>query len=311
MRPKVHPPELVFESTSRRTSQLQIGIVIAAALVLGSVFVMKLAGQNFPPMGTQYLFSWSQFDSPPAPPSSRTLVATGRDLYLLNCAVCHGDAGKGDGWRARFLYPKPRDFTRGIYRFKTTESGNLPTNRDLFRTISVGLQNTAMPAWGYYLTEGDRWALVAYIKTFSRYFREDPAGTPIVLGQEPEISVERVDRGQALYAKVGCADCHGPQGYGNGFAAKDMEDSFGVPIAPRNFHVVSEFKRGRTLRDIALTINTGNDGTPMPSFHNALTRDQAWDLASFVMSLPVEAPTFRGHGCPMMTTRAPMQMPGN
>ena len=309
MRPKSHPPELIPDSHCRRTRGLQRGIVVAAAVVLGTVLVVELSGQNESQVSAQYLFSWSQFESPAPPPASRAMVATGENLYLLNCAVCHGDAGRGDGWRAAFLYPKPRNFTRGIYRFKTSESGQLPTDGDLFRTISVGLQNTAMPAWGYYLSEGERWALVAYLKTFSRYFREDPAGQPIVLGTAPEFTARRVERGQQLYARVGCADCHGPQGYGDGFAAKGMEDSFGVPITPRNFHYVNEFKRGRTLRDIALTIQTGNDGSPMPSFHQALSSEQVWDLASFVMSLPVETPTFQGRGCPMMLSR--MSVGGN
>ena len=302
MRSKTQPPSRVVSYLTFRPSRRRsLAIIMAAIVVLGSAMWMELAGQHDPQMGTGNLFSWSRFESPAPPPSSRALVSTGKDLYLLNCAVCHGDAGQGDGWRARFLYPKPRNFARGTYRFKTTQSGGLPTNGDLFRTMSVGLQGTAMPAWGDYLNEGDRWALVAYIKTFSPYFREDPPGKPIPLGAAPDLTAERVERGQRLYAKVGCADCHGPEGYGNGFAASGMMDSFGVPITPRNFHVVGEFKRGRTARDIALTINTGNDGTPMPSFHGSLTNDQVWDLTSFVMSLPVEIPTFQNRGCPMMT----------
>jgi cytochrome c oxidase cbb3-type subunit 2 len=270
-------------------------------VVLGLVMVGSLAGQNRMQMGTQAAFSWSAFQSPVPVPPSRGTATTGRTLYLLNCAVCHGDLGKGNGWRANFLYPKPRDFTRGIYRFKTTPSGSLPTDRDLFRTVSTGLQGTAMPAWGYWLTEKDRWALVAYIKTFSRYFREDIPGMPIALGTAPEMTVERIDRGKQMFAKAGCADCHGSGGYGDGFAAKGMEDSFGVPIRPRNFHLPFEFKRGRTLRDIAWTVQTGNDGTPMPSFHGTLTNSQVWDVANYVMSMDIEMPTFRRPGCPMVS----------
>jgi mono/diheme cytochrome c family protein len=282
------------------------GSFFVLVIVLAVVMVGSLAGQNRMQMGTTAPFSWSAFQSPaPVPPTGGT-VATGRDLYLLNCAVCHGDTGKGDGWRARFLYPKPRNFTRGIFRFKTTASGSLPTDRDLYRTISVGLQGTGMPAWTYYLSEGDRWALVGYLKTFSRYFREDTPGTPIGLGTAPELTTGGIERGRQLYAKSGCAACHGDRGYGDGYAAQGMQDSFGAPITPRNFHLAQEFKRGRTLRDIALTVHTGNDGTPMPSSQGALTNSQVWDLASFIMSLDVEMPTFRRPGCPMVSQVSPL-----
>jgi cytochrome c oxidase cbb3-type subunit I/II len=282
------------------------GLFFVLVVVLGLVMVGSLTGQHRMQMGTTAPFSWSAFQSPVPVPPTRATVATGRELYLLNCAVCHGDAGKGDGWRARFLYPKPRNFTPGIFRFKTTPSGSLPTDRDLFRTISTGLQGTSMPTWGYYLSEGDRWALVAYLKTFSRYFREDPPGTPIAMGTAPEMTTAGIERGRQLFAKVGCGACHGDRGYGDGYAAQGMLDSFGAPIQPRNFHLAQEFKRGRTLRDIALTVHTGNDGTPMPSFQGSLTNNQAWDLASFIMSLDVEMPTFRGPGCPRVSGIPPL-----
>ena len=35
----------------------------------------------------------------------------GKVLYTKYCAICHGDAGKGDGFNAYNLDPKPRDFT--------------------------------------------------------------------------------------------------------------------------------------------------------------------------------------------------------
>ena len=198
------------------------------------------------------------------------------------------------------LYPKPRNFTRGIFRFKTTESGDLPTDRDLFRTVSVGLQGTAMPGWRFVLPEQERWAVVAYLKAFSRYFEEELPADPIPLGPEPEITPRAVELGQQLFQWVGCVQCHGSQGYGDGPSARGMEDSFGTLIAPRNLHVTPEFKRGRTLRDVAVTVSTGNDGTPMPSFKDALTRAQVWALASFVMSLEEEEPVIRGPRCPMM-----------
>jgi len=196
------------------------------------------------------------------------------------------------------LFPKPRDFSRGIFRFKSTETGSLPTDRDLFRTVSIGVQGTSMFAWQYTLSERERWAVAAYIKGFSGYFQEEAPGEPIILGWEPEMTPARVEQGKQVFQKAGCVDCHGSQGYGDGPSSRDMMDSFGYPIVPRNFHIAAEFKRGHTLRDIALTVSTGNDGTPMPSFKNSLTQDQIWDLASFVLSLEEEQPLTRTRCCP-------------
>jgi cytochrome c oxidase cbb3-type subunit 2 len=208
---------------------------------------------------------------------------------------------------ARHLYPKPRDFTRGIFRFKTTQSGSLPRDSDLFRTISVGVQGTAMPTWRYTLSESQRWSLVHYLKTFSDYFSEEPPGPPVELGAETPAVKVHTERGRELYVRAGCISCHGPDGYGDGQSADNMEDSFGFPIRPRNFHQAREFKRGRTRQNVALTIATGNDGTPMPSFLYSLKKDEIWTLADYVMAFEVDpvAPSPMGpmNGCRMMGGR--------
>lgn len=208
---------------------------------------------------------------------------------------------------SHMLFPKPRDFTRGIYRFKTTESGSLPFDRDIFRTVSAGVQGTSMPTWRYALPEKERWAAIAYIKTFSDFFRDIPPGPSVALGPEPQATAQTVAHGKQLYEKAGCASCHGAEGHGDGPASREMEDSFGSPIRPRNFHIEGEFKRGRTPRDIVLTITTGNDGTPMPSFSSALTRQEVWAVANFLMSMELERPVIRQRGSGMMmgTTTGP------
>jgi cytochrome c oxidase cbb3-type subunit 2 len=249
-------------------------------------------------------FSWSAFEPGKQPTLTPQTVALGEEVFLRNCSGCHGQNGDGAGWLAGHLYPKPRNFTRGVFRFKRSETGGLPSDADLFRTVSAGIHGTAMPAWRFSLSEEKRWAVVAYLKTFSNRFREEGPGSTVELGTTPPGTAGRADRGMLLFTKVGCAECHGPEGYGNGRAAEGMTDSFGNSIRPRNFHRQSEFKRGRTLQDIALTIATGNDGTPMPSFLNALTKNEIWNLATYVTSLEVEPepPTPMGamNGCPMM-----------
>ena len=79
-------------------------------------------------------------------------LAAGKQLYAERCAHCHGETGDGRGVAAEVVYPKPRDFTSGVYKFRTrheTEQGNkLAADEDIFRSISEGLHGTSMPGWG-------------------------------------------------------------------------------------------------------------------------------------------------------------------
>jgi mono/diheme cytochrome c family protein len=111
-------------------------------------------------------------ETPVAPRPAATLAtgAKGKQLYEANCIQCHGAEGKGDGYGAPFLVPPPRDFTAGQFKFRTTAGGQLPTDDDLFRTISRGANGTGMPPWKYLLNDDERWALVEYVKTFDPRF---------------------------------------------------------------------------------------------------------------------------------------------
>jgi mono/diheme cytochrome c family protein len=106
----------------------------------------------------------------PRPAIRPAAVAKGKQLYEANCIQCHGAEGKGDGYGAPFLVPPPRDFTAGQFKFRTTAGGQLPTDEDLFRTISRGANGTGMPPWKYLLNDEERWALVEYVKTFEPRF---------------------------------------------------------------------------------------------------------------------------------------------
>jgi mono/diheme cytochrome c family protein len=245
--------------------------------------------------------SWTHFAIPAKPEFTATTVSTGKAVYEANCAGCHGDTGAGDGTCAAFLLPHPRDFTTATFRFKTTPGGELPTEEDLFRTISVGLHGTGMPPWRFLLSDEDRWALVSYIKTFAPAFETTGAGSPVDLGAEPQATAEAIARGRDVFVKAECGQCHGERGYGDGPSVPGMRDSFDQPISPRNFHKAPEFKRGHTRRDIALTIHTGNNGTPMPAYEGVLAPEEIWDLAAYVQSLS-EA-HLAGGGSPAAATR--------
>src|SRR3990167_4453688 len=97
--------------------------------------------------------------------ASDALLARGRAVYEANCAVCHGERGDGAGHAAHMLRVQPRDFTRGLFKFRSTPSGVLPTDEDLLATVTRGLRWTAMVGRPD-LPEPDRRAVVQYVKTF-------------------------------------------------------------------------------------------------------------------------------------------------
>ena len=81
--------------------------------------------------------------------------------------------------------------------------------------------------------------------------------------------------GNQLFQQL-CAPCHGSQGEGDGPAAKAMEDSHGNRMAPANLLV--PLGCGDREEDILRTLMTGMSGTPMPSFSEALSPDEAWKI---------------------------------
>ena len=78
--------------------------------------------------------------------TAQTPDLDGAALYQQRCASCHGRNGRGDGEYAGLLNPRPRDFTSGRFKFRSTDIGKLPTDDDLARSIADGLHGTSMPA---------------------------------------------------------------------------------------------------------------------------------------------------------------------
>src|SRR5436309_1383156 len=104
-------------------------------------------------------------------------LAKGKALYDDVCATCHGINGNGDGVLAANLLTKPRSFTSGTFKFRSTLSGQLPTDEDLSITIKSGTHSTAMTTFETFSPQ-QIWALVQYIKTFSTRF-SDPNEYPL------------------------------------------------------------------------------------------------------------------------------------
>ena len=189
----------------------------------------------------------------------------GEQVYRRGCATCHGKAGDGKGPAARYLDPLPRDFTLGMFKFRSTPAGMLPTDEDLFRTVTVGIPTTAMPPFVDVLTERERRDVVAYIKSFSSNFENMPAAEPITIRDEPAATAESIAEGKSVYMINGCWTCHGAAGKGTGEAASLLKDVWGQEIRPVDF-TSGKYKGGSDNKSIFRTINTGLTGTPMPSF---------------------------------------------
>ena len=84
-------------------------------------------------------------------------LARGKELFAINCKMCHGDNGQGDGPIAPFLVNyKPANLTSPL--LKALSDG------DVFLIITNGVPNR-MPALNENLTVRERWDVVNYIRT--------------------------------------------------------------------------------------------------------------------------------------------------
>ena len=116
-----------------------------------------------------------------------------RALYVKNCAQCHGEKGDGEGYATPHLFPRPRDFTTGKFKVRTTPNGALPTHQDLVNIIRRGMPYTSMPAWPD-LSDQEVSDLAYFITTFSPDFSNaESVPQPVELPSAPA-ATQRVDR---------------------------------------------------------------------------------------------------------------------
>jgi mono/diheme cytochrome c family protein len=173
-------------------------------------------------------------------------------IYDRYCLACHGEGGGGKGPAAAWLSPAPRDFTTGRYKWRSTPSGQPPTDADLARAIARGAPGTSMPGFGGILSEAQIAALVAEVKSFApARFAAPAAAVPV------PARPDALPDGKALFGSLGCAKCHG------------------AAIVPR---------RGGAPEDIVTTLVTGLDGSAMPSYA-ALAPAELWAVATHAATL--------------------------
>ena len=225
------------------------------------------------------------------------IIDKGKKVYEVRCLLCHGEKGDGKGLagiirrvekngQLQVIYPW--DFTQGVFRFRTTPSGCLPDDKDLLGIITNGIPISLMPSYMHIPLE-ERNAIITYLKTFSDRWEEeedeDEFCKPIAINIPEWIgSPDSVQKGEVIYKKMKCWECHGDLGAGDGPKAKDLKDDWGRTMLPFNF-TSGELKKGSSPENVYVTFSTGLDGTAMPSYSDTLKEDDRWHLVSYTLKL--------------------------
>jgi len=241
----------------------------------------------------------------------------GRDVYMQRCWQCHGETGDGAGPAAAQLYPRPRDYRRGIFKFTSSPYGSKPRRSDLVRTVKLGVPGTSMPSFAI-LSEAELAAVVDYVLVLTHRGElefqvaleaegADELDADAVAGlageivtdwntaestavnpetPKPEFTSEHVTRGKQAFLTKGCSKCHGEDGRGqtrDNLESK-LVDVWGHPTRAADL-TSGMLHGGREPIDIYRRIYAGINGTPMPEFKTALAAepDTIWDLVSYVL----------------------------
>lgn len=225
----------------------------------------------------------------------------GDQLYVTFCASCHGLDGRGEGRAAPFSRVPPADFTRAEFKVRSTPLGALPTDRDLEHVIRNGAGGDgAMPPFPFLATDDLR-ALVHKVKSFSPRWTYERAPAPVPL---PPRRSGKAPRGAEVYGAWGCADCHGPQGLGDGPLARSLRHARGFSEAPADLTRPHNFKAGGAEPDLLRSIVTGFSGTSMSAYAPpARSGSDLWNLVTYLRSLQ-RPPPDRPHRAIDTTTAA-------
>ncbi len=235
----------------------------------------------------------------------------GHTTYMEYCVQCHGVKGDGQGVAAPGMFPPPRNFTQGIYKFGNVVSGELPHDEDFYKIIRHGLKGTAMLAWD--ISDKRLDAVTQYIKTFAPETWEGQdkvPGTRFELPADPfgeARKAEAIEQGKRAYhITASCIQCH--RGYetkadmsnwnkeinkvplkAEEFAAdlydvKLQDSDFGYKTMPPDF-TWHPIRYSHTTQEVVERLMYGVNGSGMPGWKDVVSDEDLWALAYYVQSL--------------------------
>jgi mono/diheme cytochrome c family protein len=230
-------------------------------------------------------------------------AGSGSALYNRYCLACHGVAGDGGGPAAPWLWPRPRDFTRGEYKWRSTRIADGPTADDLARTILLGAPGTSMPGYAGILTDADVAALTTVVGGFAA--DQALATRGIAVPAQPAATADTITRGRELFTSLGCVACHGEAGRGDGPAAATLRDGAGRAAPPYDL-TATPLRRPRASESAAdvraalwASISHGLAGTAMPGAPASTPAADLWAVVDYVDSI-----RHRGPASPLLSAAA-------
>ncbi|HEX9817987.1 MAG TPA: c-type cytochrome [Methylomirabilota bacterium] len=133
-------------------------------------------------------------------------LASGRQLYVTHCVVCHGEAGRGDGPSAAGFATKPSDLADG--RLMNPLPDDFIVNVILRGGPAEGL-SPGMPPFGAYLGEAQARDITAYLRSLATPpFRPEAARPLVTVPGAPRQPIFFSHLIHAGSFQIDCQFCH-------------------------------------------------------------------------------------------------------